>query len=137
MSQETVKRARELIGVRFRPQGRHPNYGLDCLGVVVHACQLPSGPIPTYSLRGDHASALRRALSGHFEEVQPNSLQPGDVLLLHVAREQVHMAVHCGRSIIHADARAGRVVETPGTPDWPIISVHRRRVDYGTDVWQR
>lgn len=127
MSEDIVRRARALVGVKFRPQGRRADLGLDCVGVVLQVYRIASAEQPSYRLRGQHAEALKAALLTYFDEVPYQHLRPGDALLMQVADEQVHMAVHCGRSIVHADARIGRVVETPGRPPWPILSIHRPR----------
>lgn len=46
-------------------------------------------------------------------------------MLCAVAEEQLHLAIHCGASFVHADAQLRRVVETPGEPRWPIIAAFR------------
>jgi hypothetical protein len=48
-------------------------------------------------------------------------------MLCAVAADQVHLAIDCGGSFVHADARLRRIVETPGNPSWPVIAVFRRR----------
>lgn len=122
-----VVAARSLVGVRFRPQGRDPSSGLDCVGLVASAHRVPVGEIPrNYRLRGHHVPLARSILRSHFHEVSPSSAREGDVLLLQVASEQVHLAVHCGASFIHADAKLQRIVEVPGEPPWPLLGVFRR-----------
>lgn len=128
MSRSVVERARGLVGIKFRPQGRSVEFGFDCLGLVLDANSI-TATVPTYRLRGDHALRLRAALVQHFDEVCASEKRPGDALLLQVCPKQVHLAVYCGGSFIHADARVGHVVETPGEPPWPIISVHRPRFE--------
>lgn len=127
MSEDIVQRARALVGVKFRPQGRRPDLGLDCIGVVLQVYRIVYAEVPSYRLRGRHVESLRAALLPYFDEVPSRHLRPGDALLMQVADEQVHMAVYCGPSIVHADARIGRIVETPGRPPWPIVSIHRHR----------
>lgn len=137
MSREIVERARSLVGARFRAQGRSAATGFDCVGVVLHACSLPAyWGRANYRLRGDHANELRAVLARQFHELGGNSAEAGDALLMRVAPEQVHLAVWCGQSFVHADAAIGRVVETPGPPSWPVISVHRLRRSEESDSWQ-
>ncbi|MGK6324506.1 peptidoglycan endopeptidase [Sphingomonas sp. DT-51] len=117
--------ARLTLGVRFRAQGRDPALGLDCVGVVATALSragaavgaLPGG----YRLRCGVLPALTlppelRACDG---------TMPGDVLLLRVSPAQLHLAVRSERGLIHADAAAGRVVERPGEPPWPLVMAWR------------
>ena len=129
---DNVRRARSLIGTRFRAQGRKPDIGIDCLGVVLHACRVPAefGRM-NYRLRGDHTAELRAKLGELFDEVPSGQPRAGDVLLFRIAPEQLHLAVCCGESFVHADAAIGRVVETPGPPPWPLISAYRRPVGGG------
>jgi hypothetical protein len=49
------------------------------------------------------------------------------VLLLEVALEQFHLGILTARGFVHADARRGKVVETPGAPPWPMVATFRRR----------
>ncbi len=122
-----VSAARSLIGVPFRPQGRDPCTGLDCVGVVANVHGVPADEIPrNYRLRGSHSELAQRILRTHFREVTSPSAKAGDILLLQVAAEQVHLAVHCGASFIHADAGLRRIVEVPGEPPWPLLGVYRR-----------
>jgi hypothetical protein len=53
--------------------------------------------------------------------------EAGDVMLFEVASDQVHLAVRTDAGFVHAHAGIGRVVETPGIPQWPVISAYRRR----------
>lgn len=55
------------------------------------------------------------------------SRRPGDILLLKVTNDQFHLAIDAGRSLIHADANLGLVVEVPGEPAWPVVAAYRRR----------
>lgn len=126
MNSHAVDRARSLVGVPFRAQGRDPKIGLDCVGLTLHAFCLPKQHIRSdYRLRGDHAKEIREGFRSMFEEVSHSRSRPGDVLVLQVARDQLHLAIFCGRSFIHADAGIRRVVETPGQPCWPVLATFR------------
>jgi cell wall-associated NlpC family hydrolase len=117
-SRDIVERARLLVGCAFRSQGRDPKLGLDCVGLVMNAFRIEPGQVRrNYRLKGSHKSELESQLSSFFRSV--TSPQPGDVLLCQIAHMQVHLAIHCGDSFVHADARLRRVVETPGQPCWP------------------
>lgn len=128
MSQdEIVRRARGLVGVPFKPQGRDPLDALDCVGLVLSVFAIPADAVPRdYRLRGHCRDQVEEDLSRHFCRVSASERHPADVMLCAIRSNQLHLAVHCGRSFIHADARARRVVETPGEPPWPISAVFRR-----------
>lgn len=125
---KTVARARALVGTRFRPQGRDPAVGLDCIGVLLCAFDIPGDQIPLgYRLRGGDKDRLEAELLKRFRKVARQDMRPADVLLCAPAADQLHLAVNCGGSFIHADAKLRRVVETPGEPAWPIVALFRPR----------
>lgn len=121
-------RALALVGTRFRPQGRSPEHGLDCVGLMLSAFDLPGDMARTdYRLRGQYRLEIEQALRATFRRIPKKWRQPGDMLLLGVAHDQLHLAIESGDGFVHADARLGRVVESPGIPPWPILGVYRRR----------
>jgi cell wall-associated NlpC family hydrolase len=121
-----VTRARSLVGVRFRPQGRDPATGLDCVGLILRVFGIPPEQVRRdYRLSGNSAAELDAQLSRYFRRLSNEASRVGDVVLCAVRGGQLHLAVDCGRSFIHADARARRVVETPGAPQWPILGMYR------------
>jgi murein DD-endopeptidase / murein LD-carboxypeptidase len=127
MMLDYAERARVLVGTRFRPQGRADD-ALDCIGVVVRTFELDAVAIrKNYRLRGDHRSELERGLLKQFRRVATRKLRPGDVMLLRVAHEQVHLGVRTNGGFVHAHAGIGLVVETPGLPEWPVLGVYRKR----------
>lgn len=127
MTRDFAERARALVGTRFRPQGRGPE-GLDCVGVVIAAYDLPAGNFRRdYSLRGNHERELRAALAEKFRRVPSTTLRGGDLMLMRVAEDQLHLGVRTQAGFVHAHARLRRVVETPAMPPWPIVGVYRRR----------
>ena len=67
------------------------------------------------------------ALGARFRRVSPARRRVGDLLLMAVAEDQLHLGVLTLRGFVHADARLRRVVETPGLPRWPVIAIYRRR----------
>jgi len=121
-------RARRLVGTRFRPQGRTVQTGVDCVGLVLATFEIADSAIRrNYRLRGNHRSEIVAHLSNHFRRVRSSELRSGDVFLLSVASDQFHLAVRTDSGFVHADAKVGRVVETPGHPKWPIAGAYRRR----------
>lgn len=123
-----MRRARALVGSPFRPQGREPRTGLDCVGLVLSAFGIsPDSVRRNYRLRGGHRAEIEAGLMRHFRKVARNTSRPGDVLLCAVSNDQLHLAISCGESFVHANARLRRIVETPGLPPWPVIGVYRPR----------
>uniref|UniRef100_UPI0031391764 hypothetical protein n=1 Tax=Sphingomonas sp. CFBP 13720 TaxID=2775302 RepID=UPI0031391764 len=117
-----MARARAVVGCRFRAQGRDPAGGLDCIGLVGWALgvAVPAG----YPLRCDDAGRMAAGLLA--AGLWPVAVvRPGDVLVLHSAPGQLHLAIGTGDGIVHADAVARRVVERPGTPPWPVAGIWR------------
>ena len=128
MSNVDADRALALVGTPFRAQGREPRTGLDCAGVAICAfAQPPEQFRRDYRLRGNHRDALHAALQAHFRRVPRSQCRGGDLMLLRVAADQLHLAIRTPVGFVHADAGIGHVVETPGIPRWPLLAVYRRR----------
>jgi len=126
MSVDYVERARALVGVPFKPQGRDPELGLDCVGLTLEVFGIRGADIRrSYRLRGNRQDEIEGGLTGSFRRV--SARRPGDLVLLAVAADQLHFAVLTNRGFVHADARLRRVVETPGEPRWPVIGIFRKR----------
>jgi murein DD-endopeptidase / murein LD-carboxypeptidase len=119
-----LARARALVGVPFRLHGRDAGVGVDCVGLIALAFdQLDNAP-RDYALRNSLLPQWEAQLALHARRcVAPP--HKSDVLVMRVAPAQLHLGIWSGASLIHADARIGRVVETPGAPPWPIQSVWR------------
>lgn len=126
MSSSAEVRARALVGTRFRPQGHDPATGLDCIGLAAAAFRIEV-PRRDYRLRGEHGPEIEHQLMQWFRGIPPRQCRAGDLLLMRVSADQLHMAVSSRLGFIHADAGIGRVVETPGPPPWTIAGVFRRR----------
>jgi len=122
-AETVVARARALVGGRFRSQGRDAVRGVDCVGLVAAAL----GKRPErddYALRGNRIERVEQGL--HAVGLRPaDRVTAGDVLVMRSGAEQLHLGLWTGDGLVHADARLRRVVERPGDPPWPIISVWR------------
>lgn len=124
--EDIVNRARQLVGVRFRPQGRSPEHGLDCVGLAALATGI-EGVRRDYALRFGDARTVARGLAGlGFEPVDPDKAQAGDLLVVRPGAGQLHIVVATGNGFVHADAGLRRVVEAPGRAPWPITSAWRQ-----------
>jgi cell wall-associated NlpC family hydrolase len=121
-------RARAFVGTRFRPQGRCKETGVDCVGLVLGVFRIaPDLARRDYRLRGDHRAQIERGLAPWFRRLSHGNYRRGDVLLMAVAADQLHLAISTDMGFVHADAGLGRVVETPGRPKWPLVGVYRKR----------
>jgi cell wall-associated NlpC family hydrolase len=121
--QKVAARARDLVGARFRPQGRRAEAGLDCVGLVALAIGAERAR-GNYQLRGGSLDALEKELvEAGLERV--DDARPGDVVVMRSGPRQLHLGIATGSGIVHADARLRRVVERPGPPAWPILCIWR------------
>ena len=127
MKIDFAERARALVGTPFRLQGRGEG-GLDCVGVAIATYGLPVERVRrNYRLRGDHAREIVDFLSEDFRRVPSARLRPGDLMLMRVSDDQLHLGVRTDCSFVHAHAGLRRVVETPGMPGWPMLGAYRKR----------
>ena len=127
MKIDYAERARALVGTRFRLQGRSAA-GLDCVGLAMAAFDLPPDCVRrNYRVRGDHEVEVRAFLADQFRRVSRAQLRAGDLMLMRVAPDQLHLGVRTEDGFVHAHAGLRRVVETPGMPEWPLIAAYRRR----------
>lgn len=128
IGEEVAARARALVGVRFRPQGRDPKLGLDCLGLAGAAAGIGPDMYPRdYALRGAHLDAIGTELGNlGFASVEGNRLCAGDIVILEAAVMQLHAAIYTGEGYVHADARLKKVVESPMPFAWPVLGAWRR-----------
>jgi lipoprotein Spr len=123
-----AERARALVGTRFRVQGRAP-FGLDCVGLVVAAYDIAVDEVRRdYPLRGNSAHEMRDNIARYFRKVPEPQLRPGDLLLMAINNDQLHLGIRTEQGFVHAHAGIRRVVETPGPPSWPVLGVYRRKV---------
>jgi murein DD-endopeptidase / murein LD-carboxypeptidase len=122
-AEAVVARARALIGVRFRPQGRSPETGLDCIGLVAAALGV-SGVPRDYALRGSSPEHLAAGLIAAGLRPAAPAL-PGDVLAMAAGPGQLHLGILSDDGLIHGDASLRRIVERPGLVPWPILGAWR------------
>ncbi|MBN8839717.1 MAG: peptidoglycan endopeptidase [Sphingomonadales bacterium] len=119
-----VAAARATIGARFRPHGRDPALGLDCVGVAVWALAAGGwhGRVPAgYALAAGAAAVAPEMLDGL---VACDGAAAGDLLLCR-AGGGLHLAIRTEAGVVHADAGLRRVVERPGAPPWPVLAAYR------------
>lgn len=123
----TVARARALVGVGFRPQGRSPEQGLDCLGVIMIATSVKRERVPDdYPLRGSDIAQMNAGFEcAGFVRRKPTQSEPGDVLVVDSGPGQMHAVVLTPDGYVHAHAGLRRVVESPGAVPWPTLAAWR------------
>lgn len=96
-----------LVGVPYVADGRDPETGLDCFGLVLYVLRAEGHLIPDLA-----ASTAEAVASKYFEPVQKP--EPGDVVqVLHRGRPHVGIVVAPGR-VLHASETAGVVVSPLG-----------------------
>lgn len=80
----------------------------------------------SYRLRGEvETDAVLRAAGDRVRAIGPGDAEAGDVLAVAYAAHQHHLLVLVEDGFVHADARLGRVVLTPGTVTWPVVAAWR------------
>lgn len=133
--QRVVARARAMVGVPWRHQGRKP-WAVDCLGLVELSLRAsgwtPKVEMPEGYGREPWDDRLRRGLHSHFGNPVEGEWLPGDVPLFRWGKaEPSHVGILAGHpsgglSLIHASNRRG-VVE---------ISLSGRLLDSVIEVYR-
>lgn len=98
----TLEKALDLIGIRYRRGGASPQTGFDCSGYVSHVFHEGLG------LSLPHSA---RALSKEGEPVAKDELQPGDLVFFNTMRRAFsHVGIYLGDNLfIHAPRSGGRI----------------------------
>ena len=132
---EIVARARALLGVRFRLQGRDPDVGLDCIGVVAMAMRIPKERLRhDYGLHCVDPEVINREFDeAGFVRIAPGSAREGDVVVVRPSPIGLHVIILTEAGYLHADAGLRRVVEVPGRPPWPALSAWRHDEEAAKD----
>lgn len=126
---DVVSAARSCLGVRFRHQGRLPEHGLDCAGLVLHVCRQLGVPVEdqqNYSHCPDHR-LLTWVLHQHLIPISLHDVQPGDVLRFLSGRDPVHLGIATDIGVIHAAALHRKVVEhrLDNSPDLRLVEAYQ------------
>ena len=105
-----------MVGAPFRPQGRDPALGLDCVGLVAAAYRAAGRRLPApvrYPLRGWSRARIVGALAAAGFDRTAAPRREGDVALIAFPAGQFHLGLIGRASFVHAHAGLRRVVETP------------------------
>jgi cell wall-associated NlpC family hydrolase len=115
-----VSTARACIGTPFHAQGRLPQVGLDCAGLIITAASAAGMTLYDNTLYDipPRAETLLDGLTRN--QLAPVShIAAGHILLFRLGGAPQHLAIASGPdSMIHAYAPAGAVVETAIGPAW-------------------
>lgn len=116
---ELTAAALSLVGTPFHAQGRMPQVGLDCIGVIVcvaRACGIPVVDRVAYPMRPN--GELQGELDARMVRVEGEP-QEGDVLMMAFAGEPHHVAMLIADDrIVHGHVRARRCVVQSYTDYW-------------------
>ncbi|MBL4801350.1 MAG: C40 family peptidase [Emcibacter sp.] len=113
--------ARACVGHPFRHQGRDPETGLDCVGLIVYVAKtlgLSGFDLTDYKKIPGREAISRYANAAGFEPRPKADMAPGDVVILKFGRYIEHSAIVSDRGIIHACEKYGRVVEHSLNEEW-------------------
>ncbi|MGB7373368.1 NlpC/P60 family protein [Pontixanthobacter sp.] len=117
--------AEQCVGVQYRLYGRDPAFGLDCVGLFLHALRASCGTVPgtpRYGLRNtryDYLPSLAKAAG--FEAVT-DDMRRGDCLCAVPGAGQMHIVIALGRDLlVHADASQRKVVWSATPIMWPVV----------------
>jgi murein DD-endopeptidase / murein LD-carboxypeptidase len=121
---EIIAAARRCVGARFRPHGRDPAWGLDCVGVAGIAF---GRIVPVrYPLRGgDPRRIIELITASGLRRSNDDPDAGGSLLLFAVDAAQHHLAVATGAGFVHADTQLRRVVETTMRPHGALLGAWR------------
>ena len=114
--------ARSLLGVRWVHQGRNPDVGLDCAGLLIVA--YGESDTPDYG-RDPHEGKLEAEITARVGPPLPDcsDIRHGDI----VAMAYAGPVRHCGMiatgddgrlNLIHTDSRLGALTEHPLDSKW-------------------
>jgi NlpC/P60 family putative phage cell wall peptidase len=127
--------ARGYLGTPFHHQGRLPNVGLDCAGVVV--CALKACGIAVTDVHGygriPANGLFMAAVNKHCDRVDLAAVQPGDLLMFRFRDAPQHIAIVSSVNptrIIHAYQEVGKVVENSLDAAWTarLVGCYRLKV---------
>lgn len=117
--QDIVDTARQYLGVKWKHQGRNPESGLDCLGLIVQVAKdLGMNPHdPVDYTKAPDGKRLMAELNTQLTLVI--NYQVGDILLMRMGTNPQHLAIVTETGgIIHSYANIRKVVEHPLDDEW-------------------
>src|SRR3546814_11724029 len=122
-----------MVGVRFRPQGKDPVTGLDCVGLVWAAYAAAGRRLvrpANYPLRGWGLERIEGALAVADFVRADDAMRVGDVALIGHPAGQYHLGMIGHATFIHA--HPGRPPVVAPHLDTPVSAAARWRVAAAT-----
>ena len=124
-----IAAARGCLSTPFHHQGRTPQIGLDCIGLVIVALRASGMAINdrTDYGRRPNGQSLENALVAHSAE-RVDSITAGDILLFRYDGQPQHVALATSvTTMIHSFAPARKVVETNIGDYWQrrLVGIYR------------
>lgn len=110
---DIIAAARSQLGVSFKHQGRVDGKFLDCAGlaaIVAKRIGVEYNEWPGYG-RIPYRGMLEFIMDSQPSLMRVYTMQPGDILLMRLAREPNHLAFYTGENIIHCYCMIGQVCE--------------------------
>jgi cell wall-associated NlpC family hydrolase len=117
--------AQKYMGIRFQHQGRNPEFGIDCIGLLFLSatdCGLSTeADIKGYS-RTPSNGMLEGGLRKAFGNPVPGPIQAGDVVSIDYLGATRHVGIICnhpkGLSLLHTNMALGEVTEALVDAKW-------------------
>lgn len=130
--QHITDEARKWLDVPWRHAGRN-RAGIDCVGlgvVVTRALGICDYDVVTYSK--EPTDGMLEHIEAVAERIPVQDAAPGDILILNFGPYPFHAGFLADRdgkpTIIHANARARKVIEEPYTGQWARMTSHAYRL---------
>lgn len=123
--EDVIREARSWIGTSYAHQHRVKGAGVDCAGLLTgtgKALGLTTFDVTNY-LAFPQGQELLQRCNEHMTRVPIAKMLAGDAVVLRITRQPQHIGILAdyalgGFSMIHADSKIGRVVETPLDRRW-------------------
>jgi len=121
--------SQQFIGCPYKFQGRDPELGLDCVGLVISSLQAIGRPTnaPTgYRLRNATIAPFMKFASANGLSRVKGALMPGDIILATPGPGQSHLLIASSvAGFVHAHAGLRRIVHMPGKLPWKALETWR------------
>jgi cell wall-associated NlpC family hydrolase len=131
INRETIQeQARKYLGIPWRHQGRNPDVGIDCAGLVVLIAK--DLGLSNYDAVNYHRNPMNDAFIRHFadnmEKRRIVDRKMGDVVLFKDKMFSCHSGIVTFKNgqehLLHAYAKRKQVIEEPFTEEW------RKKISY-------
>ncbi len=107
--EETLERALDFLGVRYKRGGSSPETGFDCSGFVRYVFNETLGLLLPHSAK---------AIAQQGERVEKNELKPGDLVFFNTMRRAFsHVGIYLGDNLFIHAPRAGKRVRIEDLTD--------------------